>query len=91
MEKQLVKFHWDCGRQGSVNGLFVTTAEEISKVIGQHVYFGEALGKHSDINGPLEAGDFQVVSSDQEFIVKMVEIIGSETISGHNPFQYMEE
>lgn len=91
MKKLLVKFHWDCGRQGNVNGLFVTTAEEISKVIGQHVYFGEALGKHSDINGPLEASDFIEVCSDQDFITKLVHYLESDTISGYNPFHYMEE
>ena len=32
--KNLYKFHWDCGRQGDVNGLFVATQEEVDNLIG---------------------------------------------------------
>jgi hypothetical protein len=90
MKRVLAKFNWDCGRQGSVNSLFVTTENELAELVGQTIYFGEVLGKHSDISGTLEADDVKVVSEDQEFITKLVEIIGSDTISGHNPLHYRE-
>lgn len=90
-EKRLVKFYWDCGRQGSVDSLFITTGEELHSIIGKHIYFGEVLGKHSDISGTLEESDFTVVTEDQDFLHKLENIIGSSTISGHNPFHYMEE
>lgn len=91
MSKLLVNFHWDCGRNGDVNGLFVTTTEELETVYGKPVYFGEILGKHSEVYGKLDREDITVKSDDQTFIEKLVEIIGSETISGYNPLHYIEE
>lgn len=89
--KVLVSFHWDEGRMGDVEGLFVTTKERIEKSLGKGVYFGEILGKHSEISGTLKKEDFKVKSDDPAFIDKLVEIIGFETISGYNPFDYLEE
>jgi hypothetical protein len=91
MKKVLARFHWDCGRQGDVNGLFVTTEGQIKSAIGSQVYFGEILGKHSEVSGEFEEKDITVVSEDQEFISKLVEVIGSSHISGYNPFDYIED
>jgi hypothetical protein len=91
MSKVLVKFYWDCGRMGSVDGLFVTTTEELDEAYGKQVYFGEILGKHSEIYGDLQPKDITVKSDDPAFIDKLVEIIGSETISGFNPLNYIDE
>lgn len=91
MSKVLVEFYWDCGRMGSITGLFVTTTEELEKLYGKQVYFGEVLGKHSDIYGVFSPEDITVKSDDSAFIDKLVEIIGSKTISGYNPFDYFEE
>ena len=89
--KVLVSFFWNEGRMGDVEGLFVTTKEKIEKSLGKEVYFGEILGKHSEIFGTLKKEDFKVESDDPAFIDKLVEIIGAETISGYNPFDYFEE
>ena len=89
--KVLVSFFWNEGRMGDVEGLFVTTKEKIEKSLGKEVYFGEILGKHSEIFGTLKKEDFTVKSDDPAFIDKLVEIIGAETISGYNPFDYLEE
>jgi hypothetical protein len=86
----LVRFEWDCGRMGTVEGLFVATQEELDKAYGKHVYFGEILGKHSDIDGTLTVEDITVVSEEQWFIAKLVALLGS-TISGYNPLSYIEE
>jgi hypothetical protein len=88
--KLLVSFYWDCGRQGSLDGLFITTQEQLNTIIGKRIYFGEVLGKHSEIYGTLEEKDITVKSNDQDFINKLEEIIGSTTISGFNPFGYYE-
>lgn len=90
MNKLLVKFHWDCGRMGDVRGLFVTTKEELEGTYGKQIYFGEILGKHSEVSGPLEQSDIEIVSEDQDFISKLVVLMGL-TISGHNPLSYLEE
>lgn len=84
-EKAIYKFHWDCGRNGDLEGVFVATATEISDRLGCEIYFGEALGKHSDIHGTLEADDVKLVSYNSEF-VKLFEDNDLET--GHNPLRY---
>lgn len=89
--KKLVKFKWDCGRMGDVESVFITTQEKLEEVYGKRVYFGEILGKHSDIGGTVEENEFTILSEDQEFIKKCLEIFGNETISGHNPLIYFRK
>lgn len=87
--KKLFKFHWDCGRMGDVEGVFVADDGDVEKAIGKRVYFGEILGKHSDIFGTLDAKDLTVVTDNQDFIEKAVRYgIGS---TGHNPLHYLSE
>lgn len=91
MSKVLVSFHWDVGRMGDVNGLFVTTTEELETLYGKNVYFGEILGKHSCIEGTVDRNDITIKTDDAEFIDRLVGIIGHETVSGYNPFNYIED
>jgi hypothetical protein len=88
--KLLVSFLWDVGRMGAVEGLFITTQEELDKAYGKQVYFGEILGKHSEVQGTLSPEDIKVKSDDQDFIAKLEELLG-KNISGYNPLQYLEE
>ena len=76
-------FYWDCGRQGSVEGVFKATREEIKKAIGQNVYFGEILGKHSEVYGVLEEGDLELLSDNPVEVMNAIE-------SGYNPLDYMD-
>jgi hypothetical protein len=66
--KGIYKFYWDCGRMGYVSGVFVASAEEVAEVIGKHVDFGEALGKHSQVHGTLEEGEITLLSDKPEDI-----------------------
>lgn len=91
MEKKLYKFYWDCGRMGNVEGLFVAYDYQIKNIIGKEIYFGEILGKHSEIGGVLNLNDLEVLSEDQEFIDKLIQIVGTMSISGYNPLLYMIE
>lgn len=84
----LIQFSWDCGRSGVVEGLFVSTPQALTQGLGQPVYFGEILGKHSDVYGRLEAGDLRIVTDDADFIAKLVGYLG-HSVSGYNPFDYM--
>lgn len=84
MSKVLVRFHWDCGRQGDVEGIFVTTKEILEYNYGKRVYFGEILGKHSEVYGTLDRKDITVESEDQDFIDQLVLILGTH-IGGYNP------
>lgn len=90
MSKVLVRFYWDCGRMGSVEGLFITTKADLNKAYDKYVYFGEILGKHSEVCGTLERSDVEFVSEDQDFIQKLEELLGSD-ISGYNPLDYIQD
>lgn len=87
----IYEFYWDCGRQGNVSGLFVADKDEVKSFIGKEVYFGEILGKHSDVHGVLEDSDFEIKTEDQDFISKFVEIMGDGTISGYNPIEQIKQ
>lgn len=87
-DKHLWKFSWDCGRMGEVEGLFVATEKEIEKSIGKNVYFGEILGKHSEIYGTLDMEDLDKMDLDTESVEKVTKLLG-ETWSGYNPLDYI--
>ena len=81
MNKVLYAFYWDAGRMGELEGLFISTKEEISKNIGKKVYLGEVLGKHSEVYGTFDETDIGIVSEDQDFINKCYEIFKSVIFS----------
>jgi hypothetical protein len=73
---------------GSIEGIFVSTPEEISKLIGKSVYFGEILGKHSEVVVGISQENFEEISDDVAF----VELFEKHNLnSGYNPFDYHEE
>jgi len=88
--KAIYEFHWDCKRMGDVYGVFIADKENVAKVIGKKIYFGEILGKHSEIYGVLEDSDLTIKSEDQYFIAKCIEVFGDGTISGYNPLDYYD-
>ena len=87
---KLYSFHWDCGRSGDLDGLFVAEEDQVESAIGKRLYFGEVLGKHSDVEGILEASDLEEVSSEQVKITWLVDLLGT-SISGFNPLEYLVE
>lgn len=87
--KKLYSFFWDCGRMGDVEGLFIAWDYEVEKAIGSPVYFGEILGKHSEISGTLSSVDLEVVSEDQDKIDWLLNLLGP-TVSGYNPLDYVQ-
>lgn len=89
--KVLVEFYWDCGRSGEVNGLFICFKEDLEHTYGKGIYFGEILGKHSEVYGTLGKEDITIKSEDQDFIEKLESVIGSVNISGYNPLQYIRD
>ena len=89
MEK-LWKFHWDCGGQGDLYGVFVATEEEVQSLVGKRVDFGEALGKHSNVYGTIVKGEIVEVTDNPE-VVRILKGACGRTISGYNPLQYLVE
>lgn len=90
-DKLLVEFHADCGRMGFLSSTFVTTREKLDKIKGKEVYFGEVLGKHSEIYGPVKEEYFTILNDDQSFIKEFEKHLGEDWSVGHNPFHYWEE
>lgn len=87
---KLYSFHWDCGRSGDLYGLFVAEEYQVESAIGKLLYFDEVLGKHSEVEGILEASDLEEVSSEQDKIAWLVGLLGT-SISGFNPLEYLVE
>lgn len=87
--KKLYNFHWDYGRNGDVRGIFVAEESDVAVAIGRQIYFGEILGKHSEVYGTLEAKDIEIKTDDQDFIEKFIKFIGTST--GYNPLDYINE
>lgn len=86
----LYSFYVDCGRMGSLDGLFIATQEEVTQAIGKEMYFGEVLGKHSDVQGTLEAHEITLVSDDREKVDWLLGLCG-HSVSGFNPLDYINE
>jgi hypothetical protein len=85
--KGIYKFNYDCGRMGDLNGIFVAEKKDVEDLITSkiEVYFGEVLGKHSEVYGPIEAGHITLASDDPN-AVAVVENLNLST--GFNPFGY---
>ena len=76
----------DCGRNGSIEGLFVSPTSPV----GLYCEFGEVLGNNPDVRVTIVEGDINIVSEDQDKINWLVNILGY-SLSGYNPFQYARE
>ncbi len=75
------------GRMGDIDGVFVAKKSHVKILIDSEmqVYFGEVLGKHSEIYSKIEKKSIKMVS-DNEDVVKVIKTNGLE--SGYNPFDY---
>lgn len=86
----LYKFYLDCGRMGDVEGAFVFNTELLKSFDGLHVYFGEILGKHSEIYFNLSLEEHcSLESEDPETIAEFIKANGQST--GYSPLDYFTE
>jgi hypothetical protein len=87
--KKLYKFRWDCGRQGTVEGIFIAEEQEVKDAVGQQVNFGEILGKHSEVYGTIDDGEITEIKVSEITVKEMEDVLGS-TICGHNPLHHIQ-
>ena len=80
-------FSWDYGRGGSVEGIFIAPEAEVKKAIGMNVYFGEILGKHSEVQGVIEEKDLKQITDDKHVIKIIKDHLNGGT--GYNPLHYL--
>lgn len=85
--KAIYKLNLDCGRDGSLYGIFVADKEYVDVLVNNdiEVYFGEILGKHSDISLTIDETDIELVTDDEKVIDMFEEY---ELSTGINPFDY---
>lgn len=87
--KAIFKLHFDCGRQGTLNGVFIAEKEDIDILLANEdieIDFGEALGKHSDVYGELVLEDITFITDNKE----IVDIFEKHNLStGYNPMRQM--
>ena len=88
-EKQLAVYemNFDCGRMGKLEGIFVADKRYVDFLVSNNIeiYFGEVLGKHSEVYGTLTPDEIKMVSDNPE-VVSVVKDNGLS--SGYNPFEY---
>ena len=94
-EKLLVSFDID-GGYGSLSGLFIAEASQLNfsderGINCNELYFGEVLGKHSEVSFVMSDDYLNIVSRDQALIKQLETIFGSKTLSGYNPVEMFEQ
>ena len=79
-------YRWNAGfgRSGNLDGVFFDDCRLIEALKGNDVYFGEVLGKHSDITYTLRTKDFECIELDFDTLKMLCEKLG-QTVSGFNP------
>jgi len=85
--KAVYRMKIDCGRQGELEGVFIADKEDVKILIESkiEVYFGEVLGKHSEVFGIIEESELEMVTDNEEVIKVMQDNFLS---SGLDPFAY---
>lgn len=86
--KKLYKFYWECKRQGEVEGVFIADETELENAIGENIYFGEILGKYSEVYGVLEKEDIKEIQVSENTLEELEKVLGN-SISGYNPLNYV--
>lgn len=71
---------------GLVEGLFICTKDELNLLLGETIYFGEILGKHSDVFLTITEDNLKVLSDDQKLIDQLLPL--GKTLSGYNPLDF---
>ena len=87
-KRGIYRYSESFGRQGDLSGVFTATAAEVDAAMGRKVYFGEVLGKHSDVWSVMGPEDITLVSDAPE-AVAVVDSLGLAT--GTNPLEYLAE
>jgi hypothetical protein len=85
--KAIYKMNFDYGRSGSLEGVFVAEKEHVKILVDKkiEIYFGEVLGKHSEVVGIVTESEIKMISDNPE----VVEIFEKHDLSsGYNPFGY---
>ena len=94
-DRAIYTFDCDLGRMGNVSGTFLQEIQKVENAKRNEytVYFGEILGKHSDIQLYVSELDLTQVTKDEKLVNAFEEILSLAGIThfGYNPFDYFED
>lgn len=76
---------WIDGRYGNLSGIFVADVDKLEELVGEELYFGEVLGKHSEVIYTFHMESIEVITKDSEAI-SIFNRYQMET--GYNPLDY---
>jgi hypothetical protein len=79
----LYLYQEDFGRDGWLDGLFVADDNEVASAMGRGAYFGDVLGKHSDIVARVDDVTIERINASPEFVAEFERIF--EDGIGYNP------
>ena len=85
--KALYRMNLYCGKMGNLEGIFIADTEDIDYLTNHEisVYFGEVLGKFSEISSTINEKDIELIT-DEENVISIVEKYELE--NGYNPLAY---
>lgn len=100
-QRRIYKIDKDWGRGFGVQAVFTAHPEDVERLQGETVYFGEIAGKHSEIELDIDADSCREIEAPAEVVEWIEANLGenvrstwypfdSFTVSGHNPFEYWE-
>jgi hypothetical protein len=89
--RKLFRYFSDFGRMSNLEGLFIATQAQVNEIIGKEIYFGEVLGKHSEVITVIEENEIEEISDDQDLINQLEKLFNSTTLCGCNPLDYYED
>lgn len=90
-EKKLFRMHWDGGRGGSLEGLFLATRKDVDNAIGSGVYFGDVLGKYSEVYGTIGRDEIVEIPMDAAVLAIAAKSFEGDTWCGYNPLEYLSD
>ena len=86
--KGLYAYSLDCGRSGTLVGLFVANRDEVERARVSDIYFGEVLGKHSEVSQEPNEGEYTLISEELAVVHRFEENHGS--FLGVNPVSSLQ-
>lgn len=86
----LYSLYVDFGRMGDIQGLFASSEDALQDVYGKKIYLGEVLGKHSEVYFDLQPDMLTKLNVDPDAVKQIVNAVGDTSISGYNPFDYVD-
>jgi len=90
MKKGIYRLCFSAGRSGHLHGIFIATKTAVDDLVKSEnvIHFGEVLGKHSEVYGPIDKGEITLVTNDKTAVDAFSKF---KMETGYNPFNYLHQ